>query len=236
MLVEPTQFPVRIPIDFALFTRAMPAASSGASSALSAASAASFRIADIRMIIDDEPRPRSSREARHALTVALQQLPGRGSSRNHRRNSSSAMLYTRLVIGDETLSSTRAFNLCQFAIFSATIKSFILGAGSVLIRNSTFANNFVSRGAAPVSEGNGQDEGGAIVALDGSLTVIDSTIAENSSTAEGSGIVLDGSASFVLENAILANIELCTQKMGPLIVACAPPPVILTTEPNHLQS
>jgi hypothetical protein len=35
-----SQFPMRTPIDFALFTQAMPAANSGASSSLSAASAA----------------------------------------------------------------------------------------------------------------------------------------------------------------------------------------------------
>ena len=38
----------------------------------------------------------------------------------------SAMLYTRRVIGEETLSSTSAFNLCHSAIFSTAIKSFIL--------------------------------------------------------------------------------------------------------------
>ena len=48
--------------------------------------------------------------ARQALTVALLK-PGRGSSRNHAMNSSSAMLYTRRVIGEETLSSTSALSL-----------------------------------------------------------------------------------------------------------------------------
>jgi len=64
-------------VDFALFTRLMPAASSGASNPLSAASAASLRIADMRMMIDDEPSLRSSRDTRQALTVALVK-PGRG--------------------------------------------------------------------------------------------------------------------------------------------------------------
>jgi hypothetical protein len=50
-----SQFPARTPIDFALFTRAMPAASSGASSPLSVASTASLRMADMRTIIDDDP-------------------------------------------------------------------------------------------------------------------------------------------------------------------------------------
>src|SRR5580658_3569007 len=66
-----SQLPVRMPCVFALFTREMPAANSGASRPLSAASAASLRIADMRMMIDDEPRRRSSSDTLHALTVAL---------------------------------------------------------------------------------------------------------------------------------------------------------------------
>jgi hypothetical protein len=49
----------------------MPAANSGGSSPLSVASTASFRIADIRMMMDDDPRLRSSRDTHQALTVAL---------------------------------------------------------------------------------------------------------------------------------------------------------------------
>jgi hypothetical protein len=49
------QFPTRPPTDFALFPRAIPAANSGASKPLSAASAASLRIADMPMMINDEP-------------------------------------------------------------------------------------------------------------------------------------------------------------------------------------
>jgi hypothetical protein len=79
-----SQLPVRLPCVFALFTREMPAASSGASRALSAASAASLRIADIRMMIDDEPTPRSASEALHALTVALVK-PGRGAAETRPR-------------------------------------------------------------------------------------------------------------------------------------------------------
>ena len=41
------QLPTRMPIDFALFTREIPAASSGASNPLSDASTASLRMADI---------------------------------------------------------------------------------------------------------------------------------------------------------------------------------------------
>ena len=131
-----SQFPTRIPTDLTLFTRAMPAARSGAINPLSAASAASLRIADIRMMIDDDPRPRASRDARQSLTVALEK-PGRGSLLNHAINSSSAMLYTRLVIGDETLSRTSAFNFCHCAIFSSTIESFIVGPFMAIIGSET---------------------------------------------------------------------------------------------------
>jgi len=78
------------------------------------------------MMMDDEPSWRSSRDTRHALTVALVK-PGRGACWNQRRNSSSAMLYTRFVIGEDTLSSTIAFSFVHPAIFSTAIKSFILG-------------------------------------------------------------------------------------------------------------
>jgi hypothetical protein len=76
-----SQLPMRMPTDFALLTRAIPAASSGASRPLSAASAASLRIADIRIMIDDEPSLRSSRDTRQALTVALVK-PGCGACWN----------------------------------------------------------------------------------------------------------------------------------------------------------
>jgi hypothetical protein len=111
-----SQFPDRTPTIFALFTRAIPAANSGARRPLSAASAASLRIADIRTMIDDEPSSRSSSDTRQALTVALVK-PGRGPCWNHARNSSRAMLYTRFVIGEETLSSTSAFSFSHPAIF-----------------------------------------------------------------------------------------------------------------------
>src|SRR5258708_10083308 len=114
-----------MPFDFTLFTRLMLAANSGARSPLSTASPASLRMADMRMMTDDDPRPRASSDARHALTVALLN-PGRGACRNQSRNSFSAMLYTRRVIGDETLSRTSVFNLCQSAAFEAKTKSLIL--------------------------------------------------------------------------------------------------------------
>src|ERR1035437_10271602 len=61
---------------------------------------------------------------RHALTVASVKS-GRGACWNHAINSLSAMLYTRFVIGEETLSSTSAFNFSHWAILSITTKSFI---------------------------------------------------------------------------------------------------------------
>jgi len=51
----------------------------------------SMRIADILIMMDDEPRPRSSSDTRHALTAALVN-PGLGACWNQARNSSSAML------------------------------------------------------------------------------------------------------------------------------------------------
>jgi hypothetical protein len=56
-----------------------------------AASPASLRIADMRMMIDDEPRRRSSSDTLHAFTVALVK-PGRGACWNQTWNSFSAML------------------------------------------------------------------------------------------------------------------------------------------------
>jgi hypothetical protein len=56
---------------------------------------------------------------------------------------------------------------------------------------------------------NGQDEGAAIFAVDGSLTVLNSTISGNQSTGEGAGIVVDKSSdapvTFILDNTIIAN-------------------------------
>src|ERR1039458_1013676 len=86
-----SQFPVRTPIDFAPFTRVMPAASSGASSPLSAASTASFRTAVMRTLIETDPSPRASRATRQALTVALVK-PARGSRPYQAKNSSSPRL------------------------------------------------------------------------------------------------------------------------------------------------
>ena len=76
-------------------------------------------------VIDTELRPRASRATRQALTVALVR-PARGSCEYQAKNSSSPRLYTRLVIGEETLSRTSAFSLCQSDALDATTSSFIL--------------------------------------------------------------------------------------------------------------
>src|ERR1017187_9445920 len=120
-----SQLPARTPMNFALFTRWMPAANSGASSPLSVASTASLRMADMRTMMLDDPSPRSSRVTRHALTVALVK-PGRGSWAYQQKNSSRAILYTRFVIGDETLSRTRDFIRRHSFVLSTTVNSFIL--------------------------------------------------------------------------------------------------------------
>jgi hypothetical protein len=59
------------PFDLAPFTRAIPAASSGASSPLSAASTASFRTAVIRTLMETDPSPRASRERRATRSRSL---------------------------------------------------------------------------------------------------------------------------------------------------------------------
>jgi hypothetical protein len=92
-----------------------------------------------------------------------------------------------------------------------------------LIQNSTFTQNSVTRGSAggiglhcqtfPTDcvyfADNGQDEGGAIFAVNGELTVQDTTIAGNTSTGEGAGIVVDqepgNTTSFTLENTLISN-------------------------------
>jgi len=83
----------------------------GASSPLSAASTASFRTAVRRTLIEIGPSPRTSSATRQASTVAFVKPPGRGSSMYQLMNSSSPRLYTRRVIGEETLSSTKPVSL-----------------------------------------------------------------------------------------------------------------------------
>ncbi|MGA9568441.1 MAG: choice-of-anchor Q domain-containing protein [Candidatus Acidiferrales bacterium] len=96
-------------------------------------------------------------------------------------------------------------------------------SGTVVIQNSTFTQNAVTRGSAGAIglhctdypedcvyfADNGQDEGGAIFAVNGELIVQDSTIAGNISTGEGAGIVVDqepgNTTSFTLDNTIISN-------------------------------
>src|ERR1700676_2371594 len=104
----------------------MPAANSGASNPLSAASTASLRTAVIRTLIEIGPSLRASRDTRQAMTVAFVNPAGRGTSVYQAMNSSSPRLYTRRVIGEETLSSTSAFNLRHSEVLSATTKAFIV--------------------------------------------------------------------------------------------------------------
>jgi hypothetical protein len=54
-----SHLPDLTPIDFALFARALPAANSGASSPLSVAATAGLRMADMRTMMDDDPRPQA---------------------------------------------------------------------------------------------------------------------------------------------------------------------------------
>ena len=75
------------------------------------------------------------------------------------------MLYTRFVIGEETLSSTSAFSFCHCAISSATTKSFVLS--SLLGNNGSYRKRVEAKAADhaschPVAEfaGSGQPFGG----------------------------------------------------------------------------
>jgi hypothetical protein len=115
---------MRTPFDATPFTRVIPAANSGARRPLSAASTASFLTAVIRTLMETAPSPRASSATRQAATVALVN-PGRGSRPYQSKNSSSPRFYTRRVIGDETLSSTNRFSLCQWAACGTTITSVI---------------------------------------------------------------------------------------------------------------
>jgi hypothetical protein len=81
-------------------------------------------MAVIRTLMETAPSPRASRATRQAHTVALVN-PGRGASLNHAKNSSSPRLYTRRVIGEETLSSTNRFSRCHWVACGTTIKSVI---------------------------------------------------------------------------------------------------------------
>jgi len=89
-------------------------------------------------------------------------------------------------------------------------------AGNVLVENSTFTGNFVTRGVGgsagtPAAADNGADAGGAIFTVNGHLTVNDVTINGNQSTGSGGGIVVVQTTdnplptSLTLDNTIIAS-------------------------------
>jgi hypothetical protein len=85
--------------------------------------------------------------------------------------------------------------------------------GTVNVRNSTFANNYVTRGERGGGDAaNGADAGGAIFSLDNTLEITNSTFSSNQSTGSGAAIVVysdegddGGPINFSLRNSILAN-------------------------------
>ena len=86
--------------------------------------------------------------------------------------------------------------------------------GSVVVTNSTFTGNSVTRGNGGVGPtgpaDNGADAGGAIFSLNGSLTINDSTFSGNLSTGSEAGIVIQQTAatipaSLTLNNTIIFN-------------------------------
>jgi hypothetical protein len=91
-------------------------------------------------------------------------------------------------------------------------------SANVHVRNSTFFNNYVTRGVAGgTSAANGADAGGAIFSLEGTLAIENSTFSRNQSTGSGAAIVFyhkeptSGEVhgypppSFLLNNSIIAN-------------------------------
>jgi hypothetical protein len=84
-------------------------------------------------------------------------------------------------------------------------------SGEIVIKNSTFFNNSLFNGQGgggqPPSKADNGSAAGAIFARDGSLTIIDSTISGNQADGSGAGVVVysDGSASFTLDDTIIAN-------------------------------
>ena len=91
--------------------------------------------------------------------------------------------------------------------------------GTVTIRDSTFTNNFVTRGERGGPDAaNGADAGGAVFSLDNSLEIVHSTFSGNQSTGSGGAIVVysdeDGPGwfgvggapvSLILLNTLIAN-------------------------------
>lgn len=82
--------------------------------------------------------------------------------------------------------------------------------GSVKIYDSTFTRNWVLRGVeGGTGAQRGRDAGAAVFAVDGSVTVIHTTIVGNESTGDGGGIVVYASGyhttTFEFFNSIIAN-------------------------------
>ncbi|HEU5432500.1 MAG TPA: choice-of-anchor Q domain-containing protein, partial [Thermomicrobiales bacterium] len=81
--------------------------------------------------------------------------------------------------------------------------------GTLVIHNSTFYNNFVTRGASGGgSADNGGDGGGAVFARNADLTIVDSTFSDNQSTGSGGAVVAYGDAgthTLIVANTLMAN-------------------------------
>lgn len=119
------QFTACAPLDFARWTRRMLAANSGERIPVSVASLPSFRIAERRTLINDEPSPLPSKDARQPLTVAFVR-PGHRSRRYQSRNSPDANLYKRRVCSEGTLSRTSIFSLAHESSCGTTTSAFVI--------------------------------------------------------------------------------------------------------------
>jgi hypothetical protein len=80
-------------------------------------------------------------------------------------------------------------------------------SGTVTIHNSTFTNNYASRGTGVH---NGGDAGAAIFSHNGSLTVVNATVSGNQGTGTGAGIAVLGDdifnpAGLTLDDTLVAN-------------------------------
>jgi hypothetical protein len=95
-------------------------------------------------------------------------------------------------------------------------------AGTVTVKNSTFTNNFVTRGEGgnfgkPGAADNGADAGAAVFAVNGNLTILNSTISANQGTGSSAGLTfytfdfcnssgcIGASNFFTLDNTIISN-------------------------------
>ena len=108
-----------------MFPRPIAGATSGERSPLSpAASTASLRIADSRLLIDEEPGPRACKLARQSLTTRFGQA-GRVPAPYQARNSVKRHVVNTTGIGDVTVSSTSFFRWCQSGGWWIPISSFI---------------------------------------------------------------------------------------------------------------